>query len=178
AARRRALGFTQESLADRLGVHPMTVRRWESGGIGGSPQPWARRALAQLLEISPEELEELLSDGHGLLSWVVADDEDDVNRRALLKLLGGATLAAPFAIHLEYLRRGLDAALGAPTSAADIEEWERTAFRYASEIDHLPYAQVLPALMADLGEVQARLVRISDALRPRMAYMSGRLTAP
>jgi hypothetical protein len=28
AARRRALGFTQESLAERLGVHPTTVRRW------------------------------------------------------------------------------------------------------------------------------------------------------
>ena len=176
AARRRALGFTQESLAERLGVHPITVRRWEIGGVG-EPQPWVRRKLAELLQVSAEELEALQSDGHGVLPWGPADDEDDVNRRALLKLLGGATLAAPFAIHLEYLRRGLDAALGAPTSAADIEEWERTAFRYASEIDHLPYAQVLPALMADLGEVQTRLVRISDALRPRMAYVSGQLSA-
>jgi transcriptional regulator with XRE-family HTH domain len=177
AARRRALGFTQESLAERLGVHPITVRRWESGGIGAGPQPWVRPKLAEYLQVSAEELDDLLSDGHGLLSWNVADDEDDVNRRALLKLLGGATLAAPFAIHLEYLRRGLDAALGAPTSAVDIGEWEHTAFRYASEINHLPYAQVLPALMADLAEVQTRLVRIPDALRPRMAHVSGQLSA-
>jgi tetratricopeptide (TPR) repeat protein len=108
---------------------------------------------------------------------VVADDEDDVNRRALLKLLGGAALAAPFAGHLEHLRRGLDAALGAPMSAVDVGEWEHTAFRYASEINHLPYAQVLPELMADLAEVQARLVRIPDALRPRMAHVCGQLSA-
>jgi tetratricopeptide (TPR) repeat protein len=108
---------------------------------------------------------------------VVADDEDDVNRRALLRLLGGAALAAPFAGHLEHLRRGLDAALGAPTSAADIEEWEHTAFRYAREVDYLPHVEVLPALMADLAEVQARLVRSTDALRPRMAHVCGQLSA-
>src|SRR5229473_7762394 len=177
AARRRALGFTQESLAECLGVHPTTVRRWESGGIGGGPQPWVRRKLAELLQVSAEELEELLTDGHGVLPWPPADDEDDVNRRALLKLLGGAALAAPFAGHLEHLRRGLDAALGAPTSAADVEEWEHTAFRYAHEVGCLPPAQVFPALMADLAEVQTRLVRAPDALRPRMAHVCGQLSA-
>jgi transcriptional regulator with XRE-family HTH domain len=177
AARRRALGFTQESLAERLGVHPTTVRRWESGGIGGGPQPWVRRKLAEYLQVSAEELEQLLSDGHGVLPWTSGDDEDDVNRRALLKLLGGAALAAPFAGHLEHLRRGLDAALGGPTGAADIEEWDHTAFRYAREINYLPPTQVFPGLMADLAEVQTRLVRVPDALRPRMAHVCGQLSA-
>jgi DNA-binding XRE family transcriptional regulator len=177
AARRRALGFTQESLADRLGVHPTTVRRWESGGICNGPQPWVRRKLAEHLQVSAEELEELLSDRHEVLPWPSADEEDDVNRRALLKLLGGVALVAPFAGHLEHLRRGLDAALGAPTSAADIEEWEHTASRYASEVGYLPPAQVFPALMADLAEVQAKLVRAPDALRPRMAHVCGQLSA-
>src|SRR5436309_14792211 len=120
ATRRRALGFTQESLAERLGVHPTTVRRWESGGIGSGPQPWVRRRLAEHLQVSAEELEELLAGGQGVLPWAPDDDEDDVNRRALLKLLGGAALAAPVG-HLEHLRRGLDAALGAPTGVADVE---------------------------------------------------------
>ncbi|MCW3045148.1 MAG: helix-turn-helix domain protein [Actinobacteria bacterium] len=177
AARRRALGFTQESLAERLGVHPTTVRRWESGGIGNGPQPWVRRKLAEHLQVSAEELEELLSDRHGVLPWHSADEEDEVNRRALLKLLGGAALVAPFGGHLEHLRRGLDGALGAPTSAADIEEWEYTASRYASEVGYLPYVQVLPALIADLAEVQARLVRAPEALRPRMAHVCGQLSA-
>jgi transcriptional regulator with XRE-family HTH domain len=177
AARRRALGFTQESLAECLGVHPTTVRRWESGAIGGGPQPWVRRKLAEHLQVSAEELEELLADGHWVLPWPPADDEDDVNRRALLKLLGGAVMAAPFAGHLEHLRRGLDAALGAPTSAADIEEWEYTASRYARDVGYLPYVQVLPALTADLAEVQTRLVRAPNSLRPRMAHVCGQLSA-
>ena len=176
AARRRALGFTQESLAERLGVHPITVRRWEIGGVG-EPQPWVRPKLAELLRVSAEQLDELLSDGLGVLPWASADDEDEVNRRALLKALGGAALAAPFAGHLEHLRRGLDAALGAPTTAADVEEWESTAFRYASNVGYLPYAQVFPGLMADLAEVQTRLVRVPDALRPRMAHVCGQLSA-
>src|SRR6267143_1391266 len=177
AARRRALGFTQESLAERLGVHPTTVRRWESGGISNGPQPWVRRKLGEHLQVSAEELEELLGDRHGVLPWRSADEEDEVNRRALLKLLGGAALAAPFAGHLEHLRRGLDAALGGPTTIADVEEWERTAFRYAREVSYLPAAQVFPALMADLAEVQTRLVRVPDALRPRMAHVCGQLSA-
>src|SRR6202043_1691097 len=49
AARRGGLRFPRESLADRVGVHPATVRRWESGGIGSGPQPWVRRKLAEHL---------------------------------------------------------------------------------------------------------------------------------
>ncbi len=176
AARRRALGFTQESLAERLGVHPTTVKRWENGGIDNGPHPWIRRMLAEHLQVSAEELEGLLTecdspaggalaparpedhpapgqDGvadSAVLSWLAADDEDDVNRRA---------------------------ALGAPTGAADVEEWEHTAFRYAREVGYLPPAQVFPALMADLAEVQTRLVRAPDALRPRMAHVCGQLSA-
>ncbi len=63
AARRRALGFTQESLAERLGVDPTTVKRWESGVIAGGPLPYARLQLVRYLQVSAEELEELLAEG-------------------------------------------------------------------------------------------------------------------
>src|SRR5438093_5154697 len=62
AARRRALGLTQESLAERLGVHPTTVRRWESGYIAGGPHPYTRLQLARHLQVSAEELEDLLAE--------------------------------------------------------------------------------------------------------------------
>ncbi|MBY8886615.1 helix-turn-helix transcriptional regulator [Streptomyces sp. PTM05] len=55
---RRALGFTQESLAEALGVERSTVRRWESGE--SSPLPFLRPRLARLLRVGSEELEELL----------------------------------------------------------------------------------------------------------------------
>ncbi len=62
AQRRKAVGFTQEGLAERLGVDPTTVRRWESGGTEGGPQPWLRTKLARCLQVSADQLEKLLSE--------------------------------------------------------------------------------------------------------------------
>jgi predicted transcriptional regulator len=39
--RRKALGFTQESLTDRVGCERTTVIRWERAET--EPQPWGRR---------------------------------------------------------------------------------------------------------------------------------------
>jgi transcriptional regulator with XRE-family HTH domain len=61
AQRRASVGFSQETLAKRLNVDPRTVRRWESGESNG-PQPWLRPKLARCLQLSPEQLEELLTD--------------------------------------------------------------------------------------------------------------------
>jgi transcriptional regulator with XRE-family HTH domain len=62
AQRRKALGYTQEQLAERLGVDITTVRRWESGETSNGPQPWLRPKLARHLQVSTDQLEELLSD--------------------------------------------------------------------------------------------------------------------
>lgn len=58
AQRRRAMGFTQESLAERMRVDRTTVVRWERGDC--QPQPWLRRGLAAALEVSLDGLERLL----------------------------------------------------------------------------------------------------------------------
>jgi len=58
AQRRKALGLTQEALADLLGVERSTVVRWERGDTG--PQPWMRPKLARALRVSAERLGELL----------------------------------------------------------------------------------------------------------------------
>lgn len=62
AQRRKALGFTQEQLAERLGVDMTTVRRWESGETAGGPLPWLRPKLARHLQVSAEQLDELLAE--------------------------------------------------------------------------------------------------------------------
>lgn len=59
--RRKTLGFTQEGLAEQLGVDRTTVRRWESGETETGPQPWLRLKLARCLQVSAEQLDELLS---------------------------------------------------------------------------------------------------------------------
>jgi len=58
-ARRKALGLTQESLAELLRVERTTVARWEQGTA--TPRPWYRRRLADALEVTPDELSQLLA---------------------------------------------------------------------------------------------------------------------
>jgi DNA-binding XRE family transcriptional regulator len=58
AQARRAAGYTQESLAERLGVDRTTVARWESGEY--SPQPWLRPRMAEAFGVSLSALGELV----------------------------------------------------------------------------------------------------------------------
>ncbi|MFE1887213.1 helix-turn-helix transcriptional regulator [Streptomyces microflavus] len=60
AQRRKAAGFTQEGLAEHLGVERSTVGRWESGET--EPQAYLRPKLACALKITAEELQEALAD--------------------------------------------------------------------------------------------------------------------
>ncbi|MFI6098163.1 helix-turn-helix domain-containing protein [Lentzea sp. NPDC051213] len=55
---RLSAGYSQEKLAAKLGVERSTVGRWERGVQ--SPQPWQRRALAAALQVSLDELDDLL----------------------------------------------------------------------------------------------------------------------
>ena len=59
AQRRKALGFSQEALASQLDVERSTVVRWEGGET--EPLPWIRPKLARTLQVSADELAELLS---------------------------------------------------------------------------------------------------------------------
>lgn len=63
ARRRAAMGFTQESLAEQLGIERSTVGRWERGTM--TPLPWHQPKLAAALDLSPDELAEVLGDDHG-----------------------------------------------------------------------------------------------------------------
>jgi transcriptional regulator with XRE-family HTH domain len=58
AQRRRVLGITQEQLGQLVGVDRTTVGRWESGE--STPLPWQRPKVAVALEVSLEELDQIL----------------------------------------------------------------------------------------------------------------------
>jgi transcriptional regulator with XRE-family HTH domain len=60
ARRRKAAGFSQERLAEHLGVERTTVGRWESAET--EPHPWTRPKLARALKITADQLQELLDD--------------------------------------------------------------------------------------------------------------------
>ena len=71
ALRRKAVGLSQEQLAERLGIDRSTIVRWESGET--LPQPWLRPKIARALQVSVAQLSELLGDEH-------AQDEDATAR--------------------------------------------------------------------------------------------------
>jgi transcriptional regulator with XRE-family HTH domain len=60
AQRRKAVGFSQEGLAERLGIDRSTVARWEAGE--NEPLPWLRPKLARVLQVSVDQLDELLAE--------------------------------------------------------------------------------------------------------------------
>jgi tetratricopeptide (TPR) repeat protein/transcriptional regulator with XRE-family HTH domain len=64
AKRRKALGLTQEQLAEQLGVERSTIVRWERGD--NQPAPWQRPKLARALGVSADRIEELLVADHSL----------------------------------------------------------------------------------------------------------------
>ncbi|WP_149829529.1 helix-turn-helix transcriptional regulator [Streptomyces tailanensis] len=105
AERRRTLGYSQEKLAELLGVDRTTVGRWESGRI--APQPYQRPGLADALGISLQDLEALLSlpqaadqgaAGQKASYHPSVGDADEMIRREFLRILtlSGALTALPF----------------------------------------------------------------------------------
>ncbi|MDM4722658.1 helix-turn-helix transcriptional regulator [Micromonospora sp. WMMA1363] len=58
--RRKALGYSQERLADLLGVERSTVVRWENADT--DPHPWHRARIASALKVSLEQLDNMLVD--------------------------------------------------------------------------------------------------------------------
>ncbi|MFI9787256.1 helix-turn-helix transcriptional regulator [Kitasatospora sp. NPDC051984] len=101
AARRKALGHSQERLAELLGVATSTVARWEAGT---DPHGWVLPKLALALKVSPEELADLLTPEAALPTLPAASaagppagDTDDMKRRDVLSLLAttGALVTLP-----------------------------------------------------------------------------------
>jgi len=108
AKRRKALGFTQESLATLLNVERSTVVRWEAGK--SEPLAWLWPKLTAALKVTPEQLTDLLAEGsnHVQLTRIVDKDgqiEDDMKRRDMLKALGigAVSMTVPTSSHADTL---------------------------------------------------------------------------
>jgi hypothetical protein len=110
--------------------------------------------------------------------WLITtgDGDDDVERRMLLKLIGGA-LALPLAGPLEDLRRRVDGALAPAATGHEVEEWERLADEYSRMVGYLPPGDHLTDLLTDLDEVRSRLTTATDDLHPRLLRVCGLLSA-
>ncbi|MCZ7425494.1 helix-turn-helix domain-containing protein [Micromonospora sp. WMMA1949] len=58
--RRKALGYSQERLADILGVERSTVVRWENAET--DPHPWHRTRIAFALSVTLDQVDDMLAD--------------------------------------------------------------------------------------------------------------------
>ena len=67
ASYRRALGLTQERLAEHVEVHVNTVKRWELGNL---PRPKHLAQLAEVLRVPTSQLDRQLRD------WRARQDRD------------------------------------------------------------------------------------------------------
>jgi transcriptional regulator with XRE-family HTH domain len=126
--RRKALGYTQEGLAEQLGCERTTVIRWERAET--EPQPWLRPKLAQVLQLTPDELHVLLDDvadvpgqrdGFALVSTVPLDFS--LSASYTIRIMEG------FSAHDIASRRETLASLAVITGAAllqPIRQWAGT----------------------------------------------------
>ncbi|TMR95650.1 helix-turn-helix transcriptional regulator [Nonomuraea basaltis] len=103
AERRKALGYSQEFLADQLGIDRTTAGRWERGET--EPCLYIRPKLCQLLQVTADELDDLLTIRHESDATSLASPSppvvtgrivpepaptgeiDDMYRRELLRLM-------------------------------------------------------------------------------------------
>jgi hypothetical protein len=160
--------------ARTLGIHPDDLAH-------GPVPPRAEPVSPGHVPPGAEDVSQVLSRLVSAAGWALDDalDVDDMERRELLRMLGGLAVAGPLAggAGADAPRRELDSALGAPTTRADVEEWERVADQYSTESGHVPPAVLLPEMLTDLSEAQARLRGAPEALRAPMARVCGRLSA-
>jgi hypothetical protein len=122
---RKAAGFSQEQLAEAVGVERSTVMRWERGET--RPQPWARPKLARDIGISDQALSELLG-------------EPAEPQRELSDSVQPWELA--------------DAMTHVTISATTLDYMERTVFSYATRYPSTPPAVLLPEVSAQLPRLR------------------------
>lgn len=123
AQRRRAVGLSQEGLAEKLGIERTTVARWERGET--EPQPWWRPKLAEALQLPVEDVDELLADtpesvdgepertpAASLVDGFADDHLEELRMRLLNAAAVDGTTIALLATQADHIRE-IDRSLGA-----------------------------------------------------------------
>jgi hypothetical protein len=148
--------------------------------VRGGPQPGREPVSSEAIALGTEDVGQALV-RLALAGWARGDawDVDEMERRELLRMLGGLGLAAPLAGggHAERVRRSMDSALNAPTTAADVAEWERVVHDYGLQNGRVAPAELLPELLTDLDEALLRLDGAPAAVRAPMARACAYLSA-
>lgn len=161
AQRRKAVGLSQERLAEILGVDPSTIRRWERAD--NDPQPWHRPKLAQALRVSLEELVFLLAElghrqsaAHDLAPRPTCGQDEDVDRRSLLPLAALPVVSGLGAV-VELLT---PVGRPVPTPGSDLtmaqaDQLTRRAKTYYQDCQYQKALRLAPDLVVGIGRLAA-----------------------
>lgn len=181
ARRRRAVGHTQESLAAELFVDRTTVANWETGRT--EPQPWHRPKLAAALDISLNNLDELLP-GH--------DEPVDIGQRATsidlpASLDSPVSVAAlPAIIALRRMADVFDMPDDGPTRPlSQLEQATSDVIRARLNSEYSDLLETLPELVPELtralfsckvherpvlAELLVQAYRAADAIADKLGF--------
>lgn len=135
AKRRRAMGYSQESLAYEIGADPSTVRRWEQGRRNISAR-W-RQPLAEALKLTLHDLDVLIAaNDETVLAYRTAapvmvtsepdEREDDVQRRQFMTAAVALAVGIP-----SSLQSLLSPSTEMTPSVEDIRELQTTVAKLA-----------------------------------------------
>lgn len=115
------------------------------------------------------DLDTALRGGGSLIrAW---EEDEEVDRRELLRDLGAVALVAPLA-QVEQVRQGIHLALsGGDTS----DQWEQIVADYAATFYTSNPQDLLADLMADLNVLGDQLVRARGRARPMLSRTAGQL---
>jgi transcriptional regulator with XRE-family HTH domain len=159
--------LAMHSFAARMEQADAELRRLraQASQPGGMLERSALAASAMLpFRSNSTGLGQTAGDKLGTLNPSRWDEDDDMQRRAAMKLLGA--LAAGSAIpagSLESALAGVERTLGIRTRAFDLGEWERTVSEYGQVYYSQPPGAMVGDLAADLFEVTGLLNRSRSA---------------
>lgn len=179
-AARKAAGYSQEGLAEKLRVDRSTVVRWEAGT--SAPQPWQWPRLAEMLDLTRTELAELLGTGFAgepspqdnrtTRESIAAGQEEWLSIRQAPGVRGRELTELAAWLYPESQRAPGGHVLAAPGWLLD-EPVELDSIRLRWTNDALPFA--LPAPVDDLLPLTDSGARytdysraVRDLVRPRL----------
>ncbi|MEU4561517.1 helix-turn-helix transcriptional regulator [Actinoplanes sp. NPDC023936] len=151
--RRKALGLTQESLAELIGTDRTTVGRWERAET--EPYPYARLKLCQALAVTADELDDLLRPDDPPADRVVG--APDMYRRQLLRLLsvaGALTAVPPVAGDGRPMTSGLG-----PYAELNTHLWQVFGLAKTKQLAYPLVHEQLGVLLAELDSPQSSAAR-------------------
>lgn len=150
--RRKAAGLSQEALAEQLGVDRSTVVRWESGST--DPQPWVRPQLAEALQVTADQLDDVLR----------ADSEvasAEVDRRAFAGLATALALAPLTRPHT-----------GSRLGAGEVRQMQARTARLRRLDDHLGGMDTYRIYTAEMAAT-SKLIKQASYAQPIARALTG-----